>query len=619
MKLNRNKLVLSVILALAAASAPVNLAAGTTGFVAPSFRGSANTEFGYWEMFTVPIGAPGNLPDQSGATTIDARLTQTDPGAFLTGSGNIYDLATSSFILSDSTPYTLGTVVMQARTLGSEIAYNTVSMTYSNESGLHSLAPLFRYETDRSAGGVSFFWQWNLTGLGATSYSVSFSAGGTSLSFDSLMLDTSAQFTNAFQGQPFKLQSIANLARWNYPFNGAPANREAASVFGALGSSPDFDARDAQYLLGWNTTNLIPTGLGATNYQIRRARVTLTIASGNYTFTGTPRDYRSYFPTNDPRYVAPTSVSTPVELFGAGFRGGFTNQASVFVPYASTNYPQAGPWGILPGQFHSNRVAYAAGFNTNGVLIDISNNVGDDETNEIAGPFEIAPFAYGQSTNATEGQVMVAGDHMTFEINLADPLIYGYLQKGLHEGNLSFMVASLINASLGGPITYPNFYTSFSPLADPDEMPLLDIEGGIIRPSVDSDADGLPDGWENFQFGSLANAATDDTDGDTASNLAEYRAGTIASAGTNLFKVLSVKHAATSSELRFHVAPSRQYTIQQSDDLSNWQTVANPAVTYSSDWLSKSVANPSYPSPVYGVWRDTNAASSNRFYRVGAQ
>lgn len=72
-----------------------------------------------------------------------------------------------------------------------------------------------------------------------------------------------------------------------------------------MGSAPGFDSRDAQYLLGWNTTNHIPAGQGANSYLIRRARVTLTIALGNqYTYRGTLRDYRTYFPTNDPRQRA---------------------------------------------------------------------------------------------------------------------------------------------------------------------------------------------------------------------------------------------------------------------------------------------------------------------------
>ena len=612
MKINRNTFAILSLVTVAAMAAPVKLSAATNGFVVPAFRGAANSQSGYWEVFTVPYGSPGNLPDQPGATTT-AVLTQTDPNAFLTGSGNIYNLSTSSFTLTNSTPFTLGTVVLQARTVGSELDYNSVMLTYTDGNGTHSLAPLFRYELNRTAGqgyNVSSLWQWDLTGRGVSSYSLVFNASGSSTSFDSLTLDTAAQFSAAFTQQPFAMQAApATLARWNYAFNGNPTARPTASVFAAFGSIPDFDTRDAQYLLGWNTTNRIPAGQGAKNYLVRRARVTLTIASGNqYAYSGTLRDYRSYLPANDPRSLATTNTGSPVELFGAGFRGG----------YAATNYPQDGPWAANPsGGYYTNRVAYAAGYDTNGVLVDVSSNVGDNGTNEIASPFEIAPFAVGQTTNVAPGQLMPVGSQLTFELNLNDPLIYSYVQSGLNDGNLSFMAGSLLNASFSGPPNYPNFYTIFSPVASADQFPLLDIEGEIVRTNLDSDGDGLPDDWENFYFGSLINGGTNDMDGDAVKNLAEYQAGTIPTAGTNNFRLLAIQRTAGAAELRFTFAPGRQYNVQTSADLSNWQTVTNPLLNYSSAWLAKTGTNLVYPAPVYAVWRDTNATSPQRFYRVG--
>lgn len=614
MKMNRNNFVFLGIIAAGAMTAQIDLWGATNGFVVPSFRGTASSEAGYWEVFSVPVGAPGNLPDQPGATT-DAVLTQTNSNGFLTGSGNIYNLSTSSFTLTDSTPFTLGTVVLQTRTIGSEVDYNSVSLTYSNASGTHALAPLFRYELNRALSqgySVSSLWQWDLTGLGVTNYSILFNAAGPSMSFDSLTLDASGQFSVAFQQQPFALQSSpANLARWMYPFNGNPASRATASVFGSLGSTPDFDSRDAQYLLGWSTTNRIPAGQGTNNYLIRRARVTLTIASGNqYTYTGTLRDYRTYFPTNDSRYVPSANTYGPVELFGAGFRGGYT----------SATFQQDSPFlADSGGGYYTNRTAYVAGFDTNGVLVDVSNNVGDDGTNEIAGPFEVAPFAVGQTTNVAEGQLMPVGSQLTFDLNLNDPLIYGYVQQGLNDGKLMFAASSLVEASFGGPPTYPNFYTIFSSIASSNEYPLLDIEGEIVRTNLDSDGDGLLDDWENFYFGSLIHGATNDVDSDGVNNVAEYQAGTIPTVATNVFRLLSIQHQSNVAELHFTFAPSHQYSVQWSDDLQNWQIVTNPLLSYSSAWLAKTGTNVAYPAPVFGVWHDTNATNQQRFYRVGAQ
>src|SRR5687767_10643559 len=96
--------------------------------------------------------------------------------------------------------------------------------------------------------------------------------------------------------------ATANVARWMYPVNADAAGRGTAGGFGALGSAGSLDSRDAQLVLGWSTTNEIPAGAGATNYLVRRARVTLTMASAQYAYTGEAQDYRSYFPTNDARY-----------------------------------------------------------------------------------------------------------------------------------------------------------------------------------------------------------------------------------------------------------------------------------------------------------------------------
>ena len=596
---------------------------GTNGFVVPSFRGSANTEAGYWENFSVPFGPPGNSADVPGATT-DALLIQSNTNALITGSGNLYNPSgVSAFTIVDSTVFTLGTVVLQVRTLGSEIDYNSVSLVYSNDSGTHSLAPLFRHELNRAGMpgqgyNVSSLWQWDLSGLNITNFSINIVAAGPSLSFDSLTLDNAAQFSPAFPEQPFRISAIASLARWMYPFNGDPGGRPTASAFGSLGSNPEFDSRDAQYLLGFNTTNRIPAGAGAKNYAIRRARLTLTISSGNqYIYTGTLRDYRSYFPTNDPRYISPETQHTPVELFGAGFRGGFTNSESTFVPYAATNYPQDGPFYVVQGGGnHSNRVAYAAGFDTHGVLVDVSNNVGDDGTNEIANPFEVAPFAVGQTTNVASGQLMPLRSQLTFEFNLEDPLIYQYVQNGLNDGNLSFVATSFTKASLGGPPTYPNFYTIFAPVAT-NYFPSLEIEGEVIRPGVDSDNDGLADDWENFHFGTLLGDASSDADRDGLSNRAEQQAGTIPVSHANSLRIISIERDASSVEIHFAYAANRQYTVQSSSDLLSWP-ISTGTLFYSSAWLGKSTPNPSYPSPVFAGWREAAGSNPWRFYRVEA-
>lgn len=194
------KVVSTLFLSATALISATTLHAGTNNFVVPEFRGTANSEAGYWESFTVAYGAPGNLADKAGSTT-GAILTQNgSPGSFITGTGNIYDFSEGiqAFQLTDATSFTLGTVVLQTRTLGSELDYSSVSLFYTDGSGTHSLAPTSYLELDRGTtlgASVSSLFQWNLTGLAVNEYSISFNGAGPSVSFDAMTLDTWNQHT----------------------------------------------------------------------------------------------------------------------------------------------------------------------------------------------------------------------------------------------------------------------------------------------------------------------------------------------------------------------------------------------------------------------------------------
>lgn len=193
------KVVSALLLTATAMFFATTLHAGTNNFVVPEFRGSANSEAGYWESFTVAYGTPGNIADKAGATT-GAIFTQNGSAAsFITGTGNIYDFSEGiqAFQLTDATSLTLGTVVLQTRTLGSELNYSSVTLTYTDAGGTHSLAPASHLELDRGTilgASVSSLFQWDLTGLAVNEYSISFSGAGPSVSFDAMTLDTWNQY-----------------------------------------------------------------------------------------------------------------------------------------------------------------------------------------------------------------------------------------------------------------------------------------------------------------------------------------------------------------------------------------------------------------------------------------
>jgi hypothetical protein len=179
--------------AVLAAGATQSLA-NTSFFVAPSFRGQAGTSFAGWEAFSAATGA--NSPDLAGSTA-NATFAQNTPGAFLTGSGNIYagpppTVGTYSVSYDGSSP--VGAVVFQARTVGLELDYSSISLNY----GSGSLSATRTQLENAVAGGgpgavsVSSSWSWDLTGLNASDFTISFNAASPDVSFDAAHLDVAS-------------------------------------------------------------------------------------------------------------------------------------------------------------------------------------------------------------------------------------------------------------------------------------------------------------------------------------------------------------------------------------------------------------------------------------------
>jgi len=169
--------------------------AGTNSFTVPTFRGTPGATFDGWESFKVAVGAPGNAGDLAGSSG-DASLLQTAAGASVLGSGNIYNGAGPSlFEVRYSGAADVGDVVLQVRTLGTELKYDDVKLFAWTQSQGATRVELDRLSfgppppSPGSGVGVSSLWQWDLTSLKTTSFAISFGAAEANLSFDSATLD----------------------------------------------------------------------------------------------------------------------------------------------------------------------------------------------------------------------------------------------------------------------------------------------------------------------------------------------------------------------------------------------------------------------------------------------
>lgn len=251
--------------------------------------------------------------------------------------------------------------------------------------------------------------------------------------------------------------SAPALDRWMYPFNGTPGTKTSAPTFGSLNET-DFDERDAQFLLGFDTAAAgIPSGAGAPNLKVLSVTLTTTVEGGTFNYDSSEDPRQSYLDPGDAGYIADTDTGRPVEVFGVGFRSGYSELVfGALADFAAPGFEEDEQFS-LPGPPAPNvRVAYAAGFDGGGALIDVSNNI--DSLNEGAAGFDPNPWAIGQTPLAA-GAAVPAGTTFTFDIDASDPDIQSYFQQALSNGVVGLAVTSLHPAEFGGPPTYPIWQT----------------------------------------------------------------------------------------------------------------------------------------------------------------
>lgn len=116
-------------------------------------------------------------------------------------------------------------------------------------------------------------------------------------------------------------------------------------------------------------------------------------------------------------------------------------------------------------------------------------------------------------------------------------------------------------------------------------------EAWLLDPSVDTDADGMPDHWETLV--GLTVGIDDsqlDSDDDGSNNESEFLAGTHPLDPSSFFAV-STFSVGPSHELSWRSVPGKTYAIEESEALSSWSTVSgHEAITASSDTTSRSLS-----------------------------
>ena len=160
-----------------------------------------------WNLFTSP-GGP-NDPDVAevnpnagvGPNLSKANVYDTSGASFVTGGGNIYSPTALLALDADVPSYGLGgaygtEVLLQLRTLGSEIAYDAVRLTYAGDGGTeHTINATSRRELERvQLGGfggaqVDTLFVFDVP-FSPASFKIEFDAAESSVSLDRVAIDT---------------------------------------------------------------------------------------------------------------------------------------------------------------------------------------------------------------------------------------------------------------------------------------------------------------------------------------------------------------------------------------------------------------------------------------------
>ncbi len=273
------------------------------------------------------------------------------------------------------------------------------------------------------------------------------------------------------------------LDRWMYPFNSTPGTRPVISTFGSTPGAPEFDSRDGQFIVAYTTSSQIPAGLGAASYSVTAAALTVEFANDLVVaYDPSPDPWQSFLAVSDPEYQADSDAGQSIELFGCGFRNGFS--AATFAensPYSTPSNPMAS--GV--------RNAFAMSFDGGGNAIDVSNNP--------RGRFEPRRFATGVCPTLSAGALVPINTSMTFNLDVGDPYVRQYLQASLHDGKLFFVVSSLTFVEQQGG-NFPAFFAKENALvqfqlAHAASLQLTVVTGPPCAPA-DVNCDGSVDGLD---------------------------------------------------------------------------------------------------------------------------
>ncbi|HMN95259.1 MAG TPA: hypothetical protein PKC43_03480 [Phycisphaerales bacterium] len=272
------------------------------------------------------------------------------------------------------------------------------------------------------------------------------------------------------------------IDQWSYPFAANPGAAQAASIFAAWIDkvyAPQWDNRDGQMLVAFNTSAHVPAGLDPSAYALLSLRLSLTVGiADGWAYDPTQDAFETWALDREGQPGVDGDPGRPVEHFATSFRSGYT----------AASFTEATPYG--PISFGKGiRYAFPVMF-IDGAPVDVSNNIDEG--------FEVEPAAVGTIDDLEQGALVPLHSIMHFDVDLDQPALHAWLAQGLAEGRIFLSVASLFHTTVGASEGYARFLTKESPEVVLGLVPAPALaltvrlcEGGRMS---DLDGDGVVDG-----------------------------------------------------------------------------------------------------------------------------
>lgn len=335
----------------------------------------------------------------------------------------------------------------------------------------------------------------------------------------------------------------ADIDAFCYPLSDEPGRQLGPSFVGGFElnettqqfaphgvSSP---ARLGSAIVAFDTSTLVTSALAPSQYQVSRVVMTLTMRNGTFGTLffddqpATNEELRQAILNETP------SAQQPMELFGVGFRSGYTGfgfpSHTTETSFTADSHPYSSGYAVY---------AIAGDASNPGAYRDVNNSITGGFSATAPGnttaAFDVTPWAIGKNAQLAPGDPIPDKTTFSFELDLEAAGVRAYVQNSLAAGGLGFSVSSrhIANQPGFGALPYPQWFMSESETGFlRGTPPSLTIDYTIGPPprAGDFNLDGAVDTADLLEWQRRVGAAVNPLD---AQDLADWKANYGASAGS---------------------------------------------------------------------------------------